>query len=168
MQQRTLILIGSGVVVVVLLGGIGIYLLRNRDVGGGTYQPPTNTSGGSHATSSVDQAALQAERDFIASSTYQERLQVLSPDVQKQVTQPTPRSPNAAPAQPVATSTPTTPTAPAGPDPNADPDNDGLTNLQEEQLGTNPNNPDTDADGFKDGDEVKAGYNPNGPGKLPQ
>lgn len=35
-----------------------------------------------------------------------------------------------------------------------DPDRDGLTNLQEYQLGTNPNNPDTDGDGLTDGDEV--------------
>jgi hypothetical protein len=35
-----------------------------------------------------------------------------------------------------------------------DPDHDGLTNLQEFQLGTDPNNPDTDGDGLIDGDEV--------------
>jgi hypothetical protein len=35
-----------------------------------------------------------------------------------------------------------------------DPDRDGLTNLQEFQLGTDPTNPDTDGDGLSDGDEV--------------
>ncbi len=35
-----------------------------------------------------------------------------------------------------------------------DPDRDGLTNLQEYELGTDPNNPDTDGDGLLDGDEV--------------
>ena len=35
-----------------------------------------------------------------------------------------------------------------------DPDNDGLTNLEEYQYGTDPNNPDTDGDGLSDGDEV--------------
>ena len=35
-----------------------------------------------------------------------------------------------------------------------DPDRDGLTNLQEFQNGTDPNNPDTDGDGLNDGDEV--------------
>ncbi len=38
--------------------------------------------------------------------------------------------------------------------PMEDPDRDGLTNLQEFQLGTDPNNPDTDGDGLNDGDEV--------------
>ena len=49
---------------------------------------------------------------------------------------------------------------------NLDTDNDGLTDLEETNLGTDPNNPDTDNDGYSDGDEVKNGYNPNGPGKL--
>ena len=35
-----------------------------------------------------------------------------------------------------------------------DPDGDGLTNLEEFQNGTDPNNPDTDGDGVSDGDEV--------------
>jgi hypothetical protein len=35
-----------------------------------------------------------------------------------------------------------------------DTDNDGLTDLQEAWLGTNPNNPDTDGDSVTDGDEV--------------
>ena len=35
-----------------------------------------------------------------------------------------------------------------------DPDHDGLTNLQEFQAGTDPNNPDTDGDGLTDGQEV--------------
>lgn len=47
-----------------------------------------------------------------------------------------------------------------------DSDNDGLTNLEELLMGTDPNNPDTDGDGFLDGDEVRALYNPLGPGRL--
>ena len=39
-------------------------------------------------------------------------------------------------------------------DGNADPDNDGLGNLREIELGTNPNDDDTDHDGLNDGDEV--------------
>jgi outer membrane protein OmpA-like peptidoglycan-associated protein len=42
-----------------------------------------------------------------------------------------------------------------GPNPNADDDNDGLTNPDEKLLGTDPMNPDTDGDGLLDGAEVK-------------
>ena len=44
-----------------------------------------------------------------------------------------------------------------------DPDNDGQSNLQEYQLGTNPRVADTDGDGCKDGAEVLVGRNPNLP-----
>jgi hypothetical protein len=45
----------------------------------------------------------------------------------------------------------------------ADTDGDGLTNLQEYQLGTDPRNPDTDGDGIPDGQEVQLGTNPLDP-----
>ena len=44
--------------------------------------------------------------------------------------------------------------------PNADNDNDGLTNAEEVAAGTNPNVADTDGDGTNDGDEVTAGTDP--------
>lgn len=47
-----------------------------------------------------------------------------------------------------------------------DSDNDGLSDTEEEMLGTDPNNPDSDNDGMKDYDEIKAGRNPLGPGLL--
>jgi len=37
----------------------------------------------------------------------------------------------------------------------SDKDMDGLTKREENQIGTNPNNPDTDGDGLKDGEEVR-------------
>ncbi|USN53524.1 MAG: hypothetical protein H6760_05230 [Candidatus Nomurabacteria bacterium] len=48
----------------------------------------------------------------------------------------------------------------------ADSDSDGLTDDEEAQYGTDPNNPDTDGDGYADGEEVQNGYNPNGSGTL--
>ena len=42
-------------------------------------------------------------------------------------------------------------------------DNDGLTNAQELNLGTDPLNPDSDGDGVKDGTEVTDGTNPLNP-----
>ena len=44
--------------------------------------------------------------------------------------------------------------------PGADADNDGLTNLREYQLGTNPRRADTDSDGLPDGWEDQFGSNP--------
>ena len=44
-----------------------------------------------------------------------------------------------------------------------DNDGDGLTNLKEFQVGTNPNNRDTDGDGVSDAEEVRRGSNPLNP-----
>ncbi|MDP7112877.1 MAG: hypothetical protein QGH45_12985 [Myxococcota bacterium] len=42
----------------------------------------------------------------------------------------------------------------------ADPDGDGLTNDEEVQHGTDPDDPDTDGDGYDDGDEVHGASDP--------
>jgi len=47
-----------------------------------------------------------------------------------------------------------------GQGPDADSDSDGLTNLEEFQLGTNPSDPDTDNDGMPDSWETASGTNP--------
>jgi hypothetical protein len=49
-----------------------------------------------------------------------------------------------------------------------DPDADGLTNLDEFGVLTDPSNPDTDGDTFSDGDEVTAGTDPNDPDSSPE
>ena len=41
-----------------------------------------------------------------------------------------------------------------------DSDNDGLSDAEENKIGTDINNPDTDNDGYSDGEEVKNGFNP--------
>ncbi len=48
-------------------------------------------------------------------------------------------------------------------DPGADPDNDGLTNSEEETIGTKAKNPDSDGDGVDDKTERDQGSNPNDP-----
>ena len=47
--------------------------------------------------------------------------------------------------------------------PNGDPDGDGLTNLQEQMLGTNPTRADTDGDGLRDDVEAVHSTNPANP-----
>lgn len=50
----------------------------------------------------------------------------------------------------------------------ADSDNDNLSDYQEVMIySTDPLNPDTDGDGYNDGDEIKNGFNACGVGKLP-
>ncbi|MEM4242838.1 MAG: hypothetical protein QXM31_02965, partial [Candidatus Woesearchaeota archaeon] len=44
--------------------------------------------------------------------------------------------------------------------PDADPDNDGLTNVEEYRNSTDPNNADTDYDGWNDREEIEKGTNP--------
>lgn len=48
-------------------------------------------------------------------------------------------------------------------DANADPDGDGLTNQEEFEHGTDPNDGDSDDDGLTDSEEVEMGTNPNDP-----
>ena len=54
----------------------------------------------------------------------------------------------------------TTTTAVVKPSVLTDGDRDGLSDVLEAELGTNPHNPDTDRDGYSDGVEVANGYNP--------
>ena len=49
-----------------------------------------------------------------------------------------------------------------------DSDGDGLSDEEEDALGTDPNDPDTDNDGVNDGDEVTFGFDPLDPNNTPQ
>lgn len=51
-------------------------------------------------------------------------------------------------------------TGDGGTDPNEDSDDDGLSNAEEADYGTDPDDPDSDGDGYADGAEVDAGTNP--------
>ena len=65
---------------------------------------------------------------------------------------------------PTEESTPTedAPSEPDTPSPDdIDSDSDGLTDTEEEDLGTDPGNPDSDNDGLNDSDEVRNGTDPN-------
>ncbi|MDD5251690.1 MAG: hypothetical protein PHT12_03580 [Patescibacteria group bacterium] len=128
-------------------------------------------------------------------ATNQPPVETPAPSAPAEPTTPTPAPTEPTQPAPPTTEQPTTPTEPAvtppavEPPPAVDTDGDGLTDAEEQQLGTdptktdtdgdgltdreevqiyhtNPLNPDTDGDGFQDGAEVKNGYNPNGPGKL--
>lgn len=79
---------------------------------------------------------------FFASVTY------VLPRISQITTQPSPSSPSAQ-TSPGNENLPTTSVST-----NDDPDRDGLTNSQEREYGTDPNDPDTDNDGLKDGEEV--------------
>jgi len=48
-----------------------------------------------------------------------------------------------------------------------DSDGDGLSDEEEAEIGTDPNNPDTDGDGFSDGEEVRKGTDPLDPNDHP-
>jgi hypothetical protein len=52
-------------------------------------------------------------------------------------------------------------------DPDKDLDEDGLTNREEYENGTEPESADTDKDGYNDGVEVKGGYDPRDPDDHP-
>ena len=103
--------------------------------------------------------------------------------------QPVPATQAPAPVVPEVISPPPEVAPPTTTAATVDSDNDGLSDAEELQLGTDPRNPDTDGDGlfdgeeekvyhtnpldkdtdkdgYSDGEEVQNGYNPLGPGKL--
>jgi len=157
-MNKVLIASISGALTLVVLGG-GIWYLRTRSVDTvspsrapvTSGQPATNL----RATSSQENILRQVEPQGIK-ETPQDGIDPIYLQMYG--------SPPGIAETPAVTPS-ETPSPP--PDPSLDSDSDGLTDLQEAQLGTDPNKADTDGDGFSDGQEVKAGYNPLGQGLKP-
>ncbi|MCK4553375.1 hypothetical protein KAU19_00220 [Candidatus Parcubacteria bacterium] len=131
--------------------------------------------------------ALAAYAGYWAYGKYFKSAGLVGEEISNTVEEPADNSKTVTPEQPKSQDEKQA-TAPAPAQPK-DSDQDGLTDEEEKQLGTDPNsvdsdddglfdreevevyqtdplNPDTDGDGFSDGDEVKDGYNPKGAGKL--
>lgn len=139
MERKTTIIIGVAAGVLVLGGIIGAVVMRRaaleREFEGGTLPPgqtgsATQPGGGTVPPGGTQPGGLE---------------------------QP-PKTPPPPGAAAPSTSDPNVPAPPSGPPtPNTvDTDGDGLSNEQEQQLGTDPNNVDTDGDGYYDGAEVNA------------
>lgn len=168
MELRTRIIIGVGTAIVIA-GIIGtVIFLRVRATADLTDIRPAPSSPTVSmevpGAQTPDEDAIRKEREFIENSTYDERLKLLAPEVQKQITSPptTPARPTEAAAPPTSTASPqsgqpATPTEPASPAPASGPDadGDGLTAEQEANLGTDVNNADTDGDGLTDRQEAE-------------
>lgn len=160
---KKLLLIGGIAVLVVIIGIVVWLIFRNRESGIGNQE---------------SRGAPAAETP--APAPEPEPSSVPAPA-------PTPEPPT-----PAGGGIPTPSDAGVGTEPvtpAADTDGDGLSDAEEEQLGTNPQSADTDADGlsdrdetkvyqtdplnkdtdgdtFPDGSEVRKGYNPKGAGLL--
>lgn len=85
-----------------------------------------------------------------------------TPVVTPPVTEPTPTATEPVTTPPAGTNIPP-PTSVATPAEAIDADVDGLSDPEEQLLGTNPAITDTDGDGFQDGAEVASGYDPTVP-----
>jgi hypothetical protein len=150
--MKKTIIIGASIILAILVIGGGIWYLRTRSVGVVPQTKTTVTSStapNGATTSSAQEPIIRQEEPQGVKETPQDELR--TEFLENYPTQPV-----------VETPPETSPPVPVS----LDPDSDGLTTLQEQQIGTDPNNPDTDGDGFNDGDEVQAGYNPLGPGRM--
>jgi len=138
-------------------------------------------------------------QEFIAPLQPQSTIPLSTPKIQMPLSTPyqslvplgTPKQTLVPTQTPTPTFTPQQSTPPPSGGIDSDTDKDGLSNSEEEKLGTridiidsdgdglsdreeikvyktNPLTNDSDNDTYKDGEEIKNGYNPNGPGKLIQ
>lgn len=212
MDKRITIGIGAGILTILLIGGVVWYLrsqstaeltARDQRQGSGTAATTTGTAS---ATKPATQGVIQqpqelkgptfepGKREEAPANPSPEQAKKNLADLQARLDAEYASSVRAevgtgtaSSSAPVRTETPAAPTT--SPVSAFDPDDDGLTNNQELQINTDPNNPDTDSDGLKDGEEVnlyktdptkpdtdndsytdgqevKSGYNPLGSGKC--
>lgn len=212
MDKRIAIGIGAGILTILLIGGVVWYLrsqstaeLTARDQGQGRNTTAT-TTGTTNVTKPTNQGAVQqpqelkgpkfepGKREEAPANPSPEQAKKNLAELQARLNTEYASSVRAelrtetAPSTTSATAE-TPVTATTSPISAFDPDSDGLTNNQELQINTDPNNPDTDNDGLKDGEEVnlyktdptkpdtdndsytdgqevKSGYNPLGSGKC--
>ncbi|MEK7473663.1 MAG: thrombospondin type 3 repeat-containing protein [Patescibacteria group bacterium] len=156
--------IGGVSLAVVILIAVGVWFLRSRDPFAESGIGPDRLQGPASFTE-IREEGVEPNYEFPAEGSDQlpeDQEEILRREYEAFFGRPVESVPE------VSTGTQGSPSEPSPPPPptSPDPDNDGLTTIQEEQIGTDPNNPDTDGDGFNDGDEVQAGYNPLGPGRL--
>ena len=141
-------------VLVLLLAGLGVYAWWSASQRKAVINPQSTTSisasqngdttGASESTRSARSVVVvfnDPDGPKPADVAKKDNLDTLTPEFLKQ---------NFEPAK--VTQEKCVDNAICGPD--ADPDKDGLTNIQEQAYRTNPNKADTDDDGISDGDEV--------------
>lgn len=116
------------------------------------------TSGGTGEPATLDRGTGQvADGDLTLSNTGAEPAVYVVAALGARVLDPGEDPDAGTEAETTAAEDEATPGADAGAaadDPDADTDEDGLTNADETDLGTDPTEPDSDADGLTDGDEV--------------
>ncbi len=159
--------IGGVSLAVVALIAAGIWFLRSRDPFAESGMGPDRPQGPA-SSQEIREEDIEPNYDFSAEGSDQipeDQEESLRREYEAFFGRPVESVPEVSTAT-EASQEPPPPPAPAPSPAFIDSDGDGLTDLQEEQIGTDPNNPDTDGDGFNDGEEVEAGYNPLGPGRM--
>ncbi len=157
--NATKIWIVVGVVVIALVGGV-FWVVIGLKPAATPAQPSTNVAAANTPTSTPDNTLPTLPDTNIPTNAPDANAPVVNaPD-----NQPTVTPVNEPVNTPVTTPPPSTTATvlPTG----KDSDKDGLTDAEEQVLGTDPQNPDTDHDGFPDLSEIQKGYNPKGQGSL--
>ncbi len=155
LRERALLLAGLGIVAVILAfvaGVLGVQASRNADR---ANDESTRALANAQTAEAASTVAIRQEATAVAAKETAE-FERLGADQARETL--------VANLEAALTKVPTptgTPTASPTPSPTpADTDGDGLTDLEEEQLGTDPRNADTDGDGLTDRQELERGTDP--------